>query len=157
MKKDARYAIRKTKNLKTEETENVEKFRESWKKSVGLKRYVPPRTQLLALKKSFGDNCLFLTAQDNSAGAIFLVGDGLAYYWQAFTNNAGRKSLAQYKIVWEGIKWAKKKGAKIFDFEGIYDGRFPNKSWRGFTHFKKSFGGEMVEYPGAYILMRLPI
>ena len=41
-------------------------------------------------------------------------------------------------------------GAKILDFEGIFDERFPNKKWKGFTHFKKSFAGYEVEYPGAF-------
>jgi len=93
--------------------------------------------------------------QDIEAGAIFLIGDEISYYWQAFSNNEGRKNFAQYRIVWEGILWAKKQGAKIFDFEGIYDERFPNKNWKGFTHFKKSFGGYEVEYPGAFIKINL--
>lgn len=53
--------------------------------------------------------------------------------------------------------WAKKRGCKIFDFEGIYDERFPNKSWLGFTHFKKSFGGYEVSYPGTYTKTRLEV
>mgnify|MGYP001594001363 CR=1 FL=1 len=156
MKKDARYAIKKTKNLKTKEIKNLEKFREAWKKSVGIKRYVPSLSHLAALKNSFKDKCLLLTTQDSSAGAIFLVGDGRAYYWQAFTNKEGRKSLAQYKIVWEGILWAKTKRARVFDFEGILDERFPNKSWKGFTHFKKSFGGYEIEYPGCFTKAMVP-
>jgi len=163
VKKDARYALRKTEDLKTKKLKNideVEEFRNVWKKSVGLKRYVPSLSHLTALKKTFADNSLFLLASSNqtglprqseaSAGAIFLIGDKNSYYWQAFTSKEGRKSLSQYKIVWEGILWAKEKGAKIFDFEGIYDERFPNKSWLGFTHFKKSFGGSETEYPGTY-------
>ena len=90
-------------------------------------------------------------ADDNSSGAIFLIGDKTAYYWQAFTNKEGRRALTQYKIVWEGILWAKAHGAKIFDFEGIYDERFPNKRWKGFSHFKKSFGGYEINYPGAFV------
>ena len=156
MKKDARYSIKKTENLKPNTENNLEEFRRVWKKSVGLKRYVPSITSLKALKVSFKENSLFLTAglprqSEAGAGAIFLIGNKIAYYWQAFTSKAGRKSLAQYKIVWEGILWAKAHGAKIFDFEGIYDERFPNKRWLGFTHFKKSFGGEEVEYPGAFV------
>src|SRR3989344_8055154 len=151
MKKDARTAIKKTENLETKELKDLKKFRESWKKSVGMKRYVPPLTHLLALKNSFKDKALFLTTNNSSAGAIFLIGDGLAYYWQAFTNKEGRKELAQYKIVWDGILWAKTKGAKMFDFEGIFDERFPNKSWQGFTHFKKSSGGYEVSYPGTFV------
>lgn len=150
MKKDARYAIKKTEDLKTKEAKDIEIFREGWKKSVGVKRYVPPLSHLLALKNSFKQRCLFLTTGDSSAGAIFLIGDKIAYYWQAFTNKEGRKRLAQYKIVWEGILWAKRKGVKIFDFEGIFDERFSNKSWQGFTHFKKSFGGYEISYPGTF-------
>jgi lipid II:glycine glycyltransferase (peptidoglycan interpeptide bridge formation enzyme) len=98
---------------------------------------------------------LLLDANDTS-GAIFIVADNMGYYWQAFTNKQGRQSLAQYKIVWEGILWAKKRGARVFDFEGIFDERFPNKSWQGFTHFKKSFGEDEVNYPGCFVKNLLP-
>ena len=148
LEKDARSAVVKNKKMKIEKS-SVENFYGSWKKAVGLRRYVPPLNHLKALKKSFKKKVVFLVHQDS--GAIFLSGEGIAYYWQAFTGRGGRKSLTQYKIVWEGILWAKNKGAKIFDSEGIYDERFPNKSWKGFTHFKKSFGGYEVEYPGTFV------
>lgn len=150
-KKDARYAIKKNNKLSTTETPKLEEFRNPWKKAVGWKRYVPPLTQLLILKKSFKKNCLFLMTEDKNSGAIFLLAEAVAYYWQAFTNEEGRKNLSQYKIVWEGVLWAKRQGARIFDFEGIYDERFPNKTWEGFTHFKKSFGGYEVTYPGTFV------
>lgn len=147
-KKDCRGAIRKNEKTKFEKIQSIKKFRDCWKKSVGLKRYVPSLSQLLVLKKSFGEDALFLNKNDS--GAIFLKAGEIAYYWQAFTGKRGRKKQIQYKVVWEGILWAKGIGAKIFDLEGIFDERFPNKDWRGFTHFKKSFGGHEVEYPGAY-------
>ena len=167
-KKDARAAIYRYEEVVKSEAEeivnsgkNLEStiglFRDVWKNSVGLKRYIPPPSQLLALRGSFKDNSLFITTAEKNAGAIFLIGDKVAYYWQAFTNKEGRRTLAQYKIVWEGIKWAKGRGAKVFDFEGIYDERFPNKSWLGFTHFKKSFGGYEVTYPGCFTKVILPI
>ena len=67
----------------------------------------------------------------------------------AATNKKGRATSAQYLVVVEAIKESKRRGAKIFDFEGIYDPRYhkQTKGWRGFTHFKKSFGGEEVEFP----------
>lgn len=151
LKKDSKYALRKTENLKMKEATNVENFRNSWKRAVSWKRYIPSIKKLTNLKKTFGKNVLFLTSKDGSAGAIFLIGDKIAHYWQAFSNEKGRKKLVQYRIVWEGILWAKTKGAKIFDFEGIYDNRFPDKKWKGFTHFKKSFGGHEVKYPGAFV------
>jgi len=176
LRKDCKQAIRKNKDLRIKiyELDEVEKFRQDWKKAVGLKRYVPSTSHLTSLKQSFGDNCIFLASncidvsepkvvihhrytKEIMSGAIFLMADKTGYYWQAFTNPKGRKLQVQYKIVWKGILWAKERGTKIFDFEGIYDGRFPDKSWLGFSHFKKSFGGYEVEYPGSYARFRIPI
>ena len=153
LKKDCRYGINKNskEQLKNSKIKDFEKFRKAWKKAVSLKRYVPPLSHLISLKKSFADNSLFITDKAMNSGAIFISNKDITYYWQAFTNKKGRKNLTQYKIVWQAILWAKKKGVKIFDFEGIYDQRFPNKSWLGFSHFKKSFGGKEVEYPGCFI------
>jgi lipid II:glycine glycyltransferase (peptidoglycan interpeptide bridge formation enzyme) len=160
-KKDARYCLRKVKNIKPAKitVKDMDGFSNSWKSAVSLNRYVPPTSQLTSLKKTFNNDCLVLAINGNSgfdSGAIFLFHDKKVYYWQAFTGKAGRKKLHQYKIIWEGILWAKKKRAAIFDFEGIYDERFPNKSWRGFTHFKESFGGKPIQYPGAFIKTRIP-
>jgi hypothetical protein len=154
LKKDCQGYIKRGKAELNETSPN--KFRAAWKKAVGLKRYVPSEKQLNLLKKAFKKNSLFLTTKDYSSGAISLLSDKTAYYWQAFTDKKGRKKHYQYEIVWQGILWAKKKGAKIFDFEGIYDERFPNKSWLGFTHFKKSFGGKEIEHPGSFIKFQLP-
>lgn len=158
LKKDARAAIRKNSELqlKAYEAGGIEKFRDIWKGVVGAKRYVPPLSHLKALKTTFKKNSLFITGKDGNSGAIFLIGDKIAYYWQAFSNKEARRLQAQYKIVWKGIFWAKERGAKIFDFEGIYDRRFPDKSWLGFTHFKESFRGYEVEYPGAFVKSRFP-
>ncbi len=156
LKKDARYSLRKTKDLRIYAVNKTEKFRASWKDSVDFRRYVPPKHHLDALINSFDEDVLFLVTPDGESGAIFLQAEKYAYYWQAFSSKKGRKALAQYKILWSGIVWAKKQGAEIFDFEGIYDERFPNKKWKGFTHFKKSFSGYEVEYPGAYVKLLLP-
>lgn len=156
MKKDARNAINNSKII-VKSCKKLEEFRKAWKKAVGWKRYVPPLSHLTILKKSFKENCLFLMEENGNSGTIFLIGDKIGYYWQAFTNDVGRRNLAQYKIVWEGILWTKRSGARIFDFEGIYDERFPDKSWLGFTHFKKSFGGHELEYPGCFVKTMLPL
>lgn len=149
MKTDARSALNKTTKLRIIQVSDLDKFRSNWKNSVGLKRYVPPLTSLYSLKRSFPTS-LFLASHNYSSGAIFLLANTSASYWQAFTNEDGRATLAQYKIVWNGILWAKRNKAKYFDFEGIYDTRFPDKKWLGFSHFKKSFGGIIETYPGTY-------
>ncbi len=158
LKKDARYAIKKNEKLELRRysLEEIEEFRQVWKSAVNFKRYISPINQLSALKKTFAENCLLITDNQKRGGAIFLKTKDIAYYWQAFTDKKGRKAQIQYKIIWDGILWAKKSGCKIFDFEGIFDERFPNKSWLGFTHFKKSFGGKEVEYPGCFV-KKLPL
>ena len=164
MKKDARLGIKKSGGIDVREvsTKDLKNFYDNWKASVPLSRYTPSLNQLLNLKKSFGQNpALFLTSHNDVGkiigGAIFTRSShDIAYYWQGFTNSEGRSTLSQYSLVWKGILWAKSQNCKVFDFEGIYDSRFPNKSWLGFTHFKKSFGGNEILYPGAYIKNRLP-
>jgi lipid II:glycine glycyltransferase (peptidoglycan interpeptide bridge formation enzyme) len=157
-KKDARYALRKSSpekdKIRSLEEKEIARFRILWKRAVGLKRYVPQTSHLYSLKKSFGENCLFLLSK--GSGAIFLKSGESAYYWQAFTDKDARKKLLQYQIVGQGIVWAKEKNAKYFDLEGIYDSRFPDKSWLGFTHFKKSFGGDEITFPGAYTMLHFP-
>lgn len=158
-KNDARGYITKNNNLqfKHHTKDSVSDFRQAWVKAVGFKRYVPSLKNLRSLKRSFYKNSLFITTKNMESGAIFLVGKKSGYYWQAFTNDVGRQSKSQYNIVWEGIKWSKDVGATNIDFEGVYDDRFPNKSWLGFTHFKKSFGGNVTQYPGAFTKIAFPI
>ncbi len=117
---------------------------------------MPSLKWLQALKDSFKDDFFQLTAKNAKsepilAGIILLKHDKIMYYYYAFSSKEGQKLFAPYLLVWEGIKLAKKQGCQIFDFEGIEDSRYKStKSWRGFTHFKKSFGGKEVEYPGSF-------
>lgn len=167
-KKDARYALRKGGALNFKEystPEEIKIFREEWKKSVKMSRYVPSAEQLIKLKKSFPQSHSIFLASHNIVsriigGVIFTTSshgssNRITYYWQSFTNSEGRSTLANYPLLYQGILWAKKNGYKIFDFEGVYDPRFPNKDWLGFTHFKRSFGGYEVAYPGCYTRYQL--
>ena len=164
--KDCKYSIRKGEGLKITEynsPKEIEIFHNSWKKSVNFNRYVPSLQTLLNLKKSFPQSYSTFPASHNNVGSI--IGGAIftrsshdfGYYWYGFTKNEGRTSLSQYPLLYSGILWAKRMRCKVFDFEGIFDDRFPNKSWLGFTHFKKSFGGAEVLYPGCYTRFRLPL
>lgn len=156
MKKDARYSLRKAEKEKLQIIEilDLEKFQQIWRKSVGWQKYVPSLKTLKRFKKAFGPKAIFLLAND-LAGTVILINNDSAYYYYAFTSKKGRKKQAQYLLVWQAIKLAKKRNCQIFDFEGIYDQRFSNKSWQGFSHFKKSFGGKEIKYPGVFVKSRL--
>lgn len=161
--KSARYSIKRGEDLKIKEyssLKEIEIFHDAWKKSVNFNRYVPSLKTLLNLKKSFPHNhSIFLASHNKSSriigGAIFTISSHdstnyITYYMYGFTNKEGRTSLSQYSLLYSGILWGKSQGCKLFDMEGIFDERFPNKSWLGFSHFKKQFGGSIVTYPGCY-------
>ena len=98
----------------------------------------------------FANNCFCITI-DNLAGALVLIHDRVAYYYYAAALPEAKRKLLPYLVIWECIKEAKKKGCTTWDWEGIFDTRWPNKGWQGFTHFKKSFGGYEVSFPGSFI------
>jgi len=150
-KKDARYSLRRSQRLAPKvQKNNFGGFYELWKKANGVKRlWTPPQKNFDSLIKCFETNCFCITA-DNLAGAVVLISDHTAYYcYAAALPEAKRKSLP-YLVIWECLKEAKKRGCQIWDWEGIYDARWPNKNWQGFTHFKKSFGGFEVSFPGSF-------
>lgn len=168
--KDCKYSIRKGEGLEIKECSSpkeIDIFHKAWRKSVNFNRYIPSLQSLLNLKKSFPQSKSIFLASHNKigriiGGAIFTTSSHkrsnyITYYWHGFTSSEGRTSLSQYALLYQGILWAKGHGYKVFDLEGIYDERFPNKSWLGFTHFKKSFGGTEVLYLGCYSKLRLPI
>lgn len=157
MKKRTRRDIKKTSHINTYEIDKIEKFYDSWQMSIGYTKTIPPIEQIHALKHSFKNDCAILITPNASSGAIFLYTDEVGYYWYAFSNKQGRIEKAQYKILWAGINWAKHKGAKMFDMEGIYDKRYPVKNWRGFSKFKQGFGGVEIEFPGVFIKRRMPL
>ncbi len=133
------------------------------KKQYLLKKFILPigtRREIKNLQEAFGPKAKILVAELKgkvAAGTLLLFYDKAAYYWQAAATDQGKKLLAPTLLVWEAMKLSKKMGCTKFDFEGIFDERFPeNKSWLGFTHFKEGFRGEEVLYPSPLVLNRLP-
>ena len=72
----------------------------------------------------------------------------------AAANREGKKSFAPTLLAWEALKFAKKQGCAIFDFEGVFDERFTTQSpaWKGFSKFKEGFGGKSVYYPEPFLI-----
>lgn len=165
MKKDARMSISKAKkNIKAKLTSTDQKlkiidFYSFWKKHG--KGYIPSFSEFSLLCETFGQKVFVITAYDQEellAGAVILLTSDIAYYYFAVTSSLGRREFAGYLVVWEAMREARERKCKIFDLEGIYDDRFIKlKRWKGFTLFKKKFGGEEVFYPGIYSRLIVPI
>lgn len=118
--------------------------------------YAPGYSESYKKMKAFQDNSLLIFAKDKNIP--------IAVVWLAFYKNTicymqtgitqkGYKLLANYLLVWEGLSWAKKNKLSVFDFESIYDPRFPeqNKRWIGYSEFKKRFHGEIILYPIPFV------
>lgn len=155
--KKTRYSIRQAEKnkVKTITLDDNELFAHLWIKNrerfFGSKKEV--ETLFNVFKKTNQAKILFSQkGEDALAGVMLIFSDQACYYMYAFSTPLGKKLQAASLCAWEAVKYAKKNGAKIFDFEGIYDERFHSttKSWQGFTHFKKGFGGKEVSYPGSY-------
>ena len=157
-----RYNIKTAKrnHVIVRKSKDIESFVNLWLNAQPSRKFLKLGGSLLALSKAFDNNSHLLLAYKGNellAGILMPETGEIAYYMYAAATGGGKKLFAPTLVTWEAIRLAKKLGCKIFDFEGIYDERFPLKSWLGFTRFKKSFGEKEIDYPGAFAKLRLPI
>jgi lipid II:glycine glycyltransferase (peptidoglycan interpeptide bridge formation enzyme) len=159
----ARYNIRlsKRRGITVKESDDIKAFSEFWQecsKSWGMR--FSQRKEITSLHKAFGNNAVVLDAhyKKELIASVFLVSTkDTTYYMYAASSIEGNKLHAPSLLVWESIKYSKKRGKKVFDFGGIYDERFPLERGKGFSEFKRKFGGEVVEYPGPLKKLFLPL
>lgn len=163
MHQKTRYNIKvATKNgVEISSGTDISQFSDFWHKCQ-MKRllFLSQKKEITALYKSFNKNRDILLAKHDGSvvAALLVIGTGkVSYYMYAGSSKLGKDLHAPTLLTWEAISMSKAHGSKVFDFEGLYDDRFPLESWRGFTKFKKGFGGYEVEYPGCYIKKTLPL
>lgn len=151
LKQETRYKLNKLSGGKFDmELNNFDKFYEILR--LGYKEidvWCPPKFQYDTLIKSFGDKAFCLTINGVS-GCLILIHEGVAEYYYAASTAAGKENNLPYLVVWEAMKEAKKRGAVVWDFNGLYDERYPDKRWKGFSFFKSRFGGAELEFAGTY-------
>lgn len=158
-----RYNIKKleSSDLKITFGRDIKEFADFWQ-SCALKQrgmYLSQKKEITEVFKAFAKDSIILLVKDGEkllSGILILFTKKTAYYMFAASSTEGKKIFAPTHAAWNAIKLAKKKNMKLFDFEGIYDDRFPIKSWLGFSRFKKSFGGKEIEYSGCYTKLRFP-
>ena len=100
-----------------------------------------------------GAATLYLAEAGESAVAAALCFDfGVTrYYAHAASDPAlGRRLGAAAPLVWAMIMDARAKGLEHFDFWGVVPHAQPGHPWAGFTQFKMSFGGRLVQRVGTW-------
>lgn len=152
-----RYNIKlsQKKNVSIEETKDILEFTNFWRQNFEKKRlpFLSQQKNIIAIHKSFGKNSKILLAKNGrqTIAVLFLLFyDEVAYYLYGAASDAGRTNFAPTLLTWHAIQLSKKLGCKVFDFDGIYDSRFPIESWQGFTKFKEGFSKNEVKYPGNF-------
>ena len=97
------------------------------------------------------------SSREPIAAAFVYDSDDTRVYAHAAASFEHRKLSAGIPLVTTFILDAKAKGLKYVDLFGIAPENEPDHEWAGFTKFKKSFGGESVEYPGTWDVPVWPI
>lgn len=160
MKPKTRYNVKVAQKhgVVIKESKNIDTFVNLWTKSARSRgMWLPQTKEIRALWQAFGPKAhlvlahtsyLILHTSNPIAGVLVVHTPTTAYYMYAASTKEGKKLFAPTLLAWEAIKLAKREKCKIFDFEGIYDARYPQtKSWQGFTKFKEGFGGKTITYP----------
>jgi len=140
------------KGVKVKHSEDIDSFVNFWHESAKRRGfYLPLGKEIKSLCKAFGTKAHLVFAYFKSklvAAVLLVTTKDTTHYMYAASSQVGNKYFAPTLLVWESLKLAKSLGSKTFDFEGIYDERYPLDAWKGFTRFKKGFGGKMIVYPG---------
>lgn len=155
MRKTTRYLIKRADRdgVVIEERNDPQAFDDFWKiykETAEREKFVP--YSLNYVKNEYNEfhktnNALFLfgkVSNDYLASALILFTKSSAFYHQGASIHS--KFPVTYRLQWEAIKEAKKRGCKLYNFWGIkQEGRTP-KDWDGLSLFKTGFGGRQIDY-----------
>jgi lipid II:glycine glycyltransferase (peptidoglycan interpeptide bridge formation enzyme) len=128
--------------------EEFDKIHQSFRKEKGL-----GGGENIEIMKKYGT--LFVAESEGEVlgGVFYLVDDNIIRAWYGGTKrlevDKEKQKLigdAHRLIHWEAIKYAKAKGIKVFDWGGYYTGKKKDPQKEGINHFKRSFGGELVNH-----------
>ncbi len=156
-KQKTRYNIKLSQQyVVIKKLDDINSFVNLWQKeALSRGQFLSQKKEIKTLYEAFGERANLYFAYPSTisttpcAGLLIANSTDTAFYMYAFTTKAGRKLFASTALTWHAICNAKKNNLKTFDFDGIYDERFPSqtKAWQGFTKFKEGFGGKTVEFP----------
>ena len=88
------------------------------------------------------------------AGIILVMYGNKVWYAYGASSNTKRNLMPNYKLQWEGIKYAKSIGAEIYDFRGVPGVLEDEKDHPeyGLYRFKKGFNATFTEFIGQVLL-----
>lgn len=108
---------------------------------------------LIPFLKDFHRGIILIAEHEGTplAAALYIFYNNRCTYFQAGTGDEKRNLKGSYALMWEAMRFAKARGCTSFDLYGLaHDENDITSPWYGFSHFKKEFGGERIEYCGAH-------
>jgi lipid II:glycine glycyltransferase (peptidoglycan interpeptide bridge formation enzyme) len=91
--------------------------------------------------------------QGESLGALLVaIHDGRGYYLYSGSSGRKRNLKPMDLAMWRAMQYAARSGCRDYDLWGIAPDGDPSHPWRGFSEFKRGYGGEVVEYAGTWDL-----
>jgi lipid II:glycine glycyltransferase (peptidoglycan interpeptide bridge formation enzyme) len=84
------------------------------------------------------------------AAIILIRFDERVIYMYGASTEKERNRMPNYRLQWEGIRWAKAQGAAVYDFWGAPDEFVESDPLWGVWRFKKGFAGQVVRHVGAW-------
>ncbi len=151
------WRTHENKGIKLRQTQNPEEITILTKFLSGLgerDKFTPQNEAHLKGQLKAGFATLYVAELEGEpiAAALIYDHDGVRYYAHAATDEEHRKLMAGTIILIQMIVDAKESGMETYDFWGITTSEDPKHPWYGFTQYKKSFGGEQVDYAGTWDL-----
>lgn len=86
---------------------------------------------------------------------VFCFGRTAQYMYGA--SGEKRNLMAPYLLQWEGMKWARARGASTYDMWGIPDRLDEGEDLWGVYRHKRGYGGEIIRYIGAFDIVQSPL
>jgi lipid II:glycine glycyltransferase (peptidoglycan interpeptide bridge formation enzyme) len=96
--------------------------------------------------------------QDLAGVMVFALGEW-AWYFYGASSDRERQRMASYAVQWAGIRWARARGATIYDMYGVPDAdpavleaefETRNDGLWGVYRFKRGWGGTVIRSVGAW-------
>ena len=122
----------------------------NWEERIRLSNEHPDVSRIVGLfrTEAEGPNSLLAYAWGCRSG------DAVFYSEAASTRETGEQKIAlAYGVMWDLIRWAKRTGARVFDFGGVTRGSHgEDDSLGGISDFKRYFSQQIVEVRDEWIL-----
>ncbi len=84
-----------------------------------------------------------------AAVILFCFGQRVWYMYGA-SRNAYRETMPNHLLQWEAVRWAKSRGAMVYDMWGAPNEFVESDPMWGVWRFKSGFGGRVVRHIGAW-------